>query len=448
MGLAHDWLEDPSAVTGGVGEKSIRSILDIIKRLADLQLPFGDAIRKMASDIEAMVNGLCELRDSGSGDTPQAHALARGINNKLKELANLVSQAIQVLERSGAQGPAHTLAGRLDQASKWLNQPNLDDKNVGRQAIKAIIHDGRKIGQTCSPAQREDILDLCNEVESLYSQLEDLCDRGQGGSPQAQEIARRLNRKLQELKKLIEKALIDRVVNDFVDIATPLKQFTEAVYQPLGTPNRDLNFTEKANNLNQFSNRVTSTARNVASGLATNKRLAEGLQSLANNVESLTPQLISAGRIRFNNPDDRSLDEHFENLKTQYQDNLEKLRSMVDEAVDSSNFVSSSGQCCDVLQMHSVDLILCVFYLLPTEEAILKYTTMCENAIAHSQPQSMVENASNIARIANRVVHVAKQEADNSEDYNFIASINRAADHLQRGKTGLSASLLTLQIVM
>lgn len=79
-----------------------------------------------------------------------------------------------------------------------------------------------------------------------------------------------------------------------------------------------------------------------------------------------------------------------------------------------------------------------------TEEAILKYTTLCDNAIAHSQPQSMVENASNIARIANRVVHVAKQEADNSEDYNFISSINQAADNLQRGKTCLH--VLNMQI--
>ena len=67
-----------------------------------------------------------------------------------------------------------------------------------------------------------------------------------------------------------------------------------------------------------------------------------------------------------------------------------------------------------------------------TEDAILKYTTLCENAIASRQPQNMVENTSNIARLANRVLGVAKQEADNSEDYNFTSNINRAADNLQR----------------
>lgn len=64
----------------------------------------------------------------------------------------------------------------------------------------------------------------------------------------------------------------------------------------------------------------------------------------------------------------------------------------------------------------------------------MKYTSLCENAIASRQPQTMVENTSNIARLANRVLGVAKQEAENSEDYNFITKVNQAADSLHRGQ--------------
>lgn len=46
----------------------------------------------------------------------------------------------------------------------------------------------------------------------------------------------------------------------------------------------------------------------------------------------------------------------------------------------------------------------------------------------------MVDNTSAIARLANRVLMVAKQESDNSEDPEFIARVNRAADELQRSK--------------
>lgn len=230
-------------MTGGVGEKSVRSILEDARRIADLALPDDrEAIRKMAGDIGAMVDALVELRDDGKGGTPQAHSLGRAVNSKLKELSGLVNRAIGNIERTGTQGPAHTITGKFDQASKWLSNLAFDDKGVGQQAVKAILQDSRRIGQSCPPSQREDIYDLCNDVEQLHRQLDDLCRRGMANTPQAQEVSRRLNRKLQELKKLIERALITRVVDDFIDIFTPLKQFTEAVYAPEGTPNREDRF--------------------------------------------------------------------------------------------------------------------------------------------------------------------------------------------------------------
>ncbi|KAI7693994.1 Vinculin [Sarcoptes scabiei] len=414
LATAHDWLEDPSAVTGGVGEKSVRSIIENARRISNIVLPEDrDPIRKSANDIESMTNALCELRDDGKSGTPQAQSLGRSINNQLKNLSNLVNRAIQNLERSGIQGPAHTISGQVDQASKWLSNLNFDDKGIGSQAIKAIVSDGRKIGNLCNPAQKEDIYALCNQVEMLQKQLEDLCHRGLGHTPQAQELARKLKIKLRELNKMIEKALITRVVEDFIDIHTPLRQFVEAVHAPEGVTNRENNFLDKANNLSQFSQRVARTARNVGSGLAKNKRLAEGLINYSNQIESLTPQLISAGRIRLAHPNNKSADEHFDNLRAQYQDNLEKLQSMVDEAVDSVSFINAS------------------------EDAILKYSALCENAIANQQPQSMVENTSNIARLSNRVLGVAKQEAENSEDFNFINNVNRSADNLQRSITSM-----------
>lgn len=90
--------------------------------------------------------------------------------------------------------------------------------------------------------------------------------RGEGNSPRAQEIARQLSQKLNELKNRIQQAVVSRVVEDFIDITTPLKQFTEAVLAPVGTPNREQNFNDKALNLQNFSNRAAKTARMVAAG--------------------------------------------------------------------------------------------------------------------------------------------------------------------------------------
>lgn len=62
-----------------------------------------------------------------------------------------------------------------------------------------------------------------------------------------------------------------------------------------------------------------------------------------------------------------------------------------------------------------------------------KHTVLCEDAIAKNNPNKMVDNTTSIARLANRVLQVAKQEAENSEDPLFIADVNKAADDLQAG---------------
>lgn len=74
-----------------------------------------------------------------------------------------------------------------------------------------------------------------------------------------------------------------------------------------------------------------------------------------------------------------------------------------------------------------------------------KHTFLCEEAIKNKQPQKMVDNTSAIARLANRVLLVAKQENDNSEDPVFIDNLNRASDYLQSSKSFcIFKDLLTL----
>lgn len=405
---AHDWLEDPTAVTGGVGEKSVRHILEYAKRVADRSLPAdADAIRKLCGDLESMTNALCELRQEGKGTSPQAQSLARGVGLRLRELNQLLSQAITNVERSGIQQLAHTVGGRVEQALKWLVNPGLSDRGLGEHAIQLTVEEGRRTAESCPMPQRAEIVQLCNEIDSLTRKLKDLCRRGQGNSPEAQQTARLISSKLLELKNKIQKALVNRVVEDFIDITTPLKLFTEAVHAPEGTPNREANFQDKARNLTEFSQKAARTARNVALGGASNKKLAEALLSSAAQVESLTPQLVNAGRIRMTYPDNKAADEHFENLHKQYSESMMHMRNLADEATDTASFVKV------------------------TEDTILRHTEMCEDAMARQLPQQMVDNTSSIARLSNRVLMVAKQESDNSEDPIFIGRVNQAADTLQ-----------------
>lgn len=408
---ARDWLLDPLAVRGGIGEKSLRQILDHAAEVADRCLPADrDAIKKMVSEITTMVDALCELRDDGKGTSPQAEGLARGIEEKLQDLNRLVSNSVTNLEKSGGQQPAHTVVGRLEQAQRWLSHPERDDRGLGQRAIALIIAEGKKVAEGLPGIQRAEILSLCDEVDYLSNQLSDLCRRGLGNSPKAQEIAKMLSHKLHELKEKIQNAVVNRVVEDFVDIISPLRHFTEAVRVPEGTPGREANFEDKAGCLSDWSRRAAKTGKMVAAGgSGGNKKLAEALLNMTNHLESLTPQLVNAGRIRMNYPDNRAAEEHFDNLCTQYADTVGSMRNLCDEAVDAAHFVKIS------------------------EEQMRKHTLMCDDAIMKNDPNRMVDHTTAIARLANRVLQVAKQEADNSEDLSFISDINRAADQVQAG---------------
>lgn len=57
----------------------------------------------------------------------------------------------------------------------------------------------------------------------------------------------------------------------------------------------------------------------------------------------MTPQVVNAGKIRMHYPTSKSADEHFENLRREFADGLQKLRALVDDAINTSNFIKATG---------------------------------------------------------------------------------------------------------
>ncbi|XP_060566167.1 vinculin-like isoform X6 [Ruditapes philippinarum] len=410
MKLAHDWLADPSALVGSSGDKSLRQILEDAKRIADCctNPEDRDRILKSVSNLESMSQALNELRQQGKGNSPQAMSLAREMQQQLKELQNLTGAGIMNTERSGIRKPAPTVEGKVDQAQRWLNNPAMDDRGLGEQATRMVVADGRRIAAGCSGPLRSDLLRLCDETEILTNQLADLIAKGQGNSPQAKAIARHLSEKLHNLKTKIQEALVNQVAEDFIDITTPLKQLTEASMVPLGTAGREANFEDKKHNFEGHARKLADTANMVATaGGCRNKKTVEEIFKASKQANDLTPQVMTAAKIVFNNPDNQAAVEHFELLKKQWSDNMERMRNLVDEAVDSTALIKAE------------------------EEGILRDTDRVEDGIRTVDSPKIVTNASNIARRANRVLQVAQQEAENSEDPKFVDNVNRASEQLR-----------------
>ncbi|XP_073977277.1 vinculin isoform X11 [Rhodnius prolixus] len=406
---AKDWLEDPLALRGGVGEKAVRQIVEHCQAVADRAMPIDrDNILRLCSEISTMTEALCELRQDGKGTTPQAESVGRSIQEKVGDLVRTVSAAVNNMERLGGEQIAHTVAGRLEQATRWLQHPDRDDSGVGHRAIALIVDEGKKVAEGLQGVHKAEMIALCEQVDRLSRQLSDLCRRGMGNSPQSQQVARTLSEKLHELKESIQNAVVNRVVEDFADINTPLKQFTDAVHVPEGVAGRETNLNDRAASLAAWSKCAGRTGRLVAAGgTGGNRKLSEALVSAAGRVESLTPQLVNAGRIRLGYSHSKAAEEHFENLRKQYAESVSRIRHLCDEATDSAHFCKIS------------------------EEHMQRHAIMCEDAIANADAEKMVEHTTAIARLANRVLQVANQEAENSEDPYFINKVKVAADRLQ-----------------
>lgn len=94
---------------------------------------------------------------------------------------------------------------------------------------------------------------------------------------QTDETGKRLLEKLCLLQDEIQKAVIRRVVNDFIDTLSPLRNFTECL---MVCPQNEELFKQTATALENFSARAAKTAKLVAAGgCGDQKKLSENILS-------------------------------------------------------------------------------------------------------------------------------------------------------------------------
>ncbi|XP_070565655.1 vinculin-like isoform X38 [Ptychodera flava] len=414
--LAREWLGNPSADPSGLGERSIRQIVDEARKVAAIcDGPERDELMRVADEISAMTDQLAHMRARGEGNSPEAQQLARAIQDRVEYLGGRVDSAVAHHAQSGIRKPAPTVSGKVEQAQQWLAAPSVNDRGLGQQALRQVIGEGRKVAEGCVGRERERLHKLCDDCEVLTNQLDELCRQGKGNTPQAQAVARHLSSKLNELRDAIQESLVQQVANDFIDPYTPLKLFSKAAYAPLGTPNREAEFQNKAAAFDANTQRLANTAQRMAeAGGCSDKKVVENLLQKAQQMRDLTPQVIYAGRILMENPEnDQRLrhdaaKEHFEMLKKEWTGNMDQLIGLVDEATDTVSFIKA------------------------TEDAIRRDNELVDMAIKQRQPAQVAGGASDMARRGKRVVEVARQEMENSEDPNFVDKVGKATNNLEK----------------
>ncbi|XP_044276170.1 vinculin isoform X1 [Varanus komodoensis] len=402
---AQSWLADPNG--GAEGEEHIRGIMAEARKIAELcdEPKERDDILRSLGEISALTAKLSDLRKHGKGDSPEARALAKQIATSLQ---NLQSKTNRAVANSRPVKAAVHLEGKIEQAQRWIDNPTVDDRGVGQAAIRGLVAEGRRLANVMMGPYRQDLLAKCDRVEQLAAQLADLAARGEGESPQARAVAAQLQDSLKDLKSRMQEAMTQEVSDVFSDTTTPIKLLAVAATAPPDAPNRDEVFDERAAGFESHAARLGATADKAAAVGTANKSTVEGIQATVKSARELTPQVVSAARILLRNPGNQAAYEHFETMKNQWIDNVEKMTGLVDEAIDTKSLLDAS------------------------EEAIKKDLDKCKVAMANIQPQMLVAGATSIARRANRILLVAKKEVENSEDPKFREAVKAASDDLSK----------------
>ncbi|XP_026212443.1 vinculin-like isoform X2 [Anabas testudineus] len=403
LDAAQAWLADPNG--GPEGEENIRALLAEAKRIADLceDPKERDDILRSISEIAGLTARLVELRKQGKGDSPEARALAKQIG---AALLNLQSKTNRAMANMRPAKPAVTLEGKMEQALRWVNNPGVDDRGVGQAAIRGMVGEGRRLAAGMLGPYRQDMIGRCDRTEALMASLADMAGRGEAEAPHARATAAQLQDSLKDLRQHMQEVMTQEVSDVFSDTTTPIKLLAVAATAPPDAPNREEVFEERAGNFETHAGRLAATAEKAAAVGTANKGTVEGIHAAVKHARELTPQVTSAARILLKNPGNKAAYEHFDTMKNQWIDNVERLTGLVDEAIDTKSLLDAS------------------------EEAIKKDIDKCRVAMANVQPQMLVAGATSIARRANRVLLVAKREVENSEDPRFRDTVKHASDIL------------------
>ncbi|CAF1061492.1 unnamed protein product [Adineta ricciae] len=415
MFQAKHWLENTRAREGTLAERSLRVILDDLRtHITEHCLDEAQAIVLMqkVDTLSQMLHHLIQLRRQSKGNSNEAISLARDIADHLDDLYQSLEQAINLLRyTSDYQRPATTVNGKVDQAQRWLTQPDTDHFGFGEFSVRSLVKIGRQLVNICELSYRRDLIECCLAIDDLVLKYNDALRRRLPiNGPECVMISRSLLSSIHQLQYRLQEAIIYQVSDDFIDITSTIKSLRHTALKSYDELNRQEAFQTAIQEFTNHSTTLIQTARLAANGTSCrSKSTIETINITASQINDLTPQVVYAARIIFGDPNRSSTtQEHFDLLSEQWLTQMEYLRKHVDEAIPSDEFVKVS------------------------EEAVIHDTQQTEKAIADLSPSIIVDSTSNIIRRANRVLLVTQQEIENSEDKSFTQRLKKAADVLKQ----------------
>ncbi|XP_050357241.1 talin-1-like isoform X2 [Nymphalis io] len=255
---------------------------------------------------------------------------------------------------------------QIDSAISWLRRPASKEnvKADGVTGAENIVKMAEQMNEDLHGGEKEEMKQIIVETKQLLKE----CTVKYNS-----EKASLLMERLRELRKMLERGVVTRVVEDFLD-EEPLANLETIVHKENDEKKRRFLLEKKIAELLAQLGRVTKTARFVAD---TGNAPRHELMKTSDQVELLAPSLVKAAQQRVQSPDDKFAIEHYQKLLAEYADSLSRVRELCDKAVDPIEFSQAAGETMQRIKEES-----------------------------HNDPQKSVHSPKVILRLCKRVVDV------------------------------------------
>ncbi|XP_038219104.1 talin-1-like isoform X2 [Zerene cesonia] len=304
-----------------------QDVKEIVDNARNLLSNTSDLVKQVSSSEEEVMTWVMYGRDNV---IKAYEALLNCVREKGMKAKLLQSEATK--EELDAP-PKSNLQKQIELTNKWLQNPGCkpDVKAAAIKAAQHVIEMGDKMWEDLKDPEKEEMLQVVTETKQL---LKD-CSQTYNS-----EKASLLLERLRDLRKMLERGVVTRVVEDFLE-EQPLEDI-EAIHKEKDAKKREFLLDKKIAELLAQLGRIKRTATFVSDTSAAPVR--QELLTVSDQVELLAPSLVKAVQETVRKPNDEEAIDNYKKLILQYAESLSRVRELCDRAVDPMDFAQAAGE--------------------------------------------------------------------------------------------------------
>lgn len=333
-----------------------------------------------------------------------------------RQLVDAVNTISGVAQASGASDAhpydgAGELAAALDELMQKIIMDPLSYNEVRtrqslEERLESIISGAALMADSSCTRddRREKIVRECNNVRQALQDLlsEYMSNSGRSEPSEGLEQAiENMQKKTQDLRRQLRKAVVDHVSDSFLETNVPLLVLIEAA-----KAGDEKGVEEYAKVFEEHANKLVEVAR-LACSMSSNEEGVKLVRMSAAQIESLCPQVINAARILASRPRSKVAQENMDVFKDTWEGQVRILTDAVDDITTIDDFLAVS------------------------ESHILEDVNKCVLALQEGDADTLDRTAGAIRGRSSRVCNVVSAEMDNYENGPYTDRVMEAVSMLR-----------------